>query len=335
MNNTEHTQNIIEQLSQLRDLLIVIERGGSSAPDVLYKLAIEKSQQITSLVEAWRVDAKPQPVQIPAEYEQWLDTEDVEEQLVEEADNDTIEPVVDDIEIEPTPEEPKSENREADMSDEDNDFVAPFVEDEPASVELSYGIDMLPEIVTEEESVEQVDCVEDIAVESEGNDVANINVVASPIQDNETIDEEAEPAEVFFATDDITIMEEDIAVVEDGADEEDVEDTEDFDEEDEYATDIYNRGEPMENEPITVGEMMSMRQAKELRKAISLNDRFRFRRELFGNNDVVMNDTLNLIDTMNDYQEACDYLLQDLGWSADEIVVQEFFQLLERHFRQR
>ena len=81
--------------------------------------------------------------------------------------------------------------------------------------------------------------------------------------------------------------------------------------------------------------MMSVRQAKELRKAFSLNDRFRFRRELFGNSDVTMNDTLNLIDTMTDYNEAAEYLLQDLGWSVDEPVVQEFLQLIERHFKQQ
>ena len=80
--------------------------------------------------------------------------------------------------------------------------------------------------------------------------------------------------------------------------------------------------------------MMSVRQAKEMRKALSLNDRFRFRRELFGNSDVNMNDTLNLIDTMSDYNEATDYLLGDLGWSMEEPVVQEFLQLVERHFKQ-
>lgn len=334
MNNTEHTHNIVEQLSQLRDLLIVIERSGDSAPDVLYKIAIEKSQQITSLVEAWRTEADPQPVQIPAEYEQWLDADDVVvEQPAEEDDMATTQPEIDVVEVESAPEEPDQDNEVADMSDEDDDFVAPFVEDEPASTEEVYGIDMLPEIVVEAESA---DCDEEIAEECcKEDEVEDFDIVESPAQEDVVYVEDTEPAEVFFATDDIAVMEEVVAVVEDESEKEDVENSDDFEEEDEYATDIYNRGEPMENEPITVGEMMSMRQAKELRKAISLNDRFRFRRELFGNNDVVMNDTLNLIDTMNDYQEACDYLLQDLGWSADEIVVQEFFQLLERHFRQR
>ncbi|MBQ6938417.1 MAG: hypothetical protein IJN35_01070, partial [Muribaculaceae bacterium] len=98
---------------------------------------------------------------------------------------------------------------------------------------------------------------------------------------------------------------------------------------------FYNRGEPFDNDTITVGEMMSVRQAKELRKALSLNDRFRFRRELFGNSDVTMNDTLNLIDTMNDYNEALEYLTQDLEWSPEEPVVQEFLQLVERHFKKQ
>ena len=48
-----------------------------------------------------------------------------------------------------------------------------------------------------------------------------------------------------------------------------------------------------------------------------------------------MNDTLNLIDTMSDYNEVLEYLVQDLNWSTDELVVQEFLQLVERHFKQR
>ena len=37
---------------------------------------------------------------------------------------------------------------------------------------------------------------------------------------------------------------------------------------------------------------------------------------------------------MSDYNEATDYLLGDLGWSMEEPVVQEFLQLVERHFKQ-
>ena len=54
-----------------------------------------------------------------------------------------------------------------------------------------------------------------------------------------------------------------------------------------------------------------------LRKAFSLNDRFRFRRELFGNSDAEMNDTLNLVEAMLNREEACDYFYHDLQWDRD------------------
>lgn len=41
MNSKEYTDYLVEQLTELRDLIILIERGGNDTPDVLYKLALE------------------------------------------------------------------------------------------------------------------------------------------------------------------------------------------------------------------------------------------------------------------------------------------------------
>ena len=68
MNSKEYTDYLVEQLTELRDLIILIERGGNDTPDVLYKLALEKSRHITSYVQQWREEAAPAEVQIPAEY---------------------------------------------------------------------------------------------------------------------------------------------------------------------------------------------------------------------------------------------------------------------------
>ena len=48
-------------------------------------------------------------------------------------------------------------------------------------------------------------------------------------------------------------------------------------------------------QPIRLDEKLARQSSRDLRKAFSLNDRFRFRRELFGNSDPEMNDTLNLL----------------------------------------
>lgn len=73
----------------------------------------------------------------------------------------------------------------------------------------------------------------------------------------------------------------------------------------------------------------------DLRRAFTINDRFRFRRELFGNSDSEMTDTINMVSAMNSFGEAEEYFYDDLGWdkSADE--VKDFMLIIERHFNGR
>lgn len=322
MNNTQY---IAEQLSQLRDLLIVIERGGDKSPDVLYKLAIEKSQKITQLVEQWRNEAAPSQVEVPAEYALWLDGKTEEEAAVEpqaELEEQSI-----DIEPISMP-EPEA----------DDEYVAPFVEDtmpaqQPEVEEEAIDIEETPavEMVVEEPEV-PAELVEEKEPELEVVEFAEES-------DKEVVDFVEDTPEEAFVEDDVEVVEFDVdddkyGFVEDDDDMAVVDEEQQLDDEDIEEQDLYNRGEPLDSDTaVTVGEMMSVRQAKELRKALSLNDRFRFRRELFGNSDINMNDTLNLLDTMSDLAEAREYLLQDLGWSTDDPVVQEFLTLVERHFK--
>lgn len=66
---------------------------------------------------------------------------------------------------------------------------------------------------------------------------------------------------------------------------------------------------------------------------LSINDRFRFRRELFGNSDPDFNDALNLIATMDSYDEAEDYFINSLDWDQNNPVVMEFMALLQRYYK--
>lgn len=322
MNNTQY---IAEQLSQLRDLLIVIERGGDKSPDVLYKLAIEKSQKITQLVEQWRNEAAPSQVEVPAEYALWLDGKTEEEAAVEpqaELEEQSI-----DIEPISMP-EPEA----------DDEYVAPFVEDtmpaqQPEVEEEAIDIEETPAV---EMVVEEPEVPAELVEEKE----PELEVVEFAKESNDEVADFVEDApEEAFVEDEVEVVEFDAdddkyGFVEDDDDMAVVDEEQQLDDEDIEEQDLYNRGEPLDSDTaVTVGEMMSVRQAKELRKALSLNDRFRFRRELFGNSDINMNDTLNLLDTMSDLAEAREYLLQDLGWSTDDPVVQEFLTLVERHFK--
>ena len=325
MNSKEYTATIVGHLSELRDLLIVIERGGDKTPDVLYKLAIEKSHRITDLVNRWRDEAAPLAVEIPAEYAQWLDGK-----TTDEVEN----PVV-----------------ASETSDAGIDLSADIFTFDDKSVSVSDS---------DTESISRSDERIDENRSPAESDADSTSIVGSCDDDRavQTTDDETLPSETDILTpvgtvdfDDTPIVEfpTDMPVIEVGmAEESDQEKPTEttgldvvvapFTEDEIDERQAYNRGESLDSEtpletPVTVGEMMSVRRAKELRRALSLNDRFRFRRELFGNSDIRMTETLALLDTMEGYTEAREYLTEDLGWDAEEPVVKEFLSLVENHFK--
>ncbi|MDE7407302.1 MAG: hypothetical protein K2M76_02680, partial [Muribaculaceae bacterium] len=61
----------------------------------------------------------------------------------------------------------------------------------------------------------------------------------------------------------------------------------------------------------------------ELRRLFTLNDKYRFRRELFGNDNAAMTDTVNMLEAMTSLAEAEDYLYNDMGWDAESDEVKE------------
>lgn len=63
-------------------------------------------------------------------------------------------------------------------------------------------------------------------------------------------------------------------------------------------------------------------------KAFTLNDRFRFTRELFGGNEADFTDTLRLLADMDTYAEAEDYLFNDMMWDAGAPGVSDFMAVL-------
>ena len=87
-----------------------------------------------------------------------------------------------------------------------------------------------------------------------------------------------------------------------------------------------------DDQPLTLDEALQRDMTKDLRQAFSLNDRYRYRRELFGNSDSVMNETLNLIEAMHSFDEAEDYFYNDLQWEHDSPEVADFMVIIKNHF---
>lgn len=75
--------------------------------------------------------------------------------------------------------------------------------------------------------------------------------------------------------------------------------------------------------------------ADDLRRSLTLNDKFRFRRELFGSSDIEMNDTLQLIASMGSEEEAREYLLDDLQFDPEDPTVKDFLAVIEAAFNRK
>lgn len=88
----------------------------------------------------------------------------------------------------------------------------------------------------------------------------------------------------------------------------------------------------VDDEPVRLDEALLRNMIKDLHHAFSLNDRFRYRRELFGNSDQVMEETLNHIESMATFDEAENYFYNDLEWEYDSPEVADFMVIIKNYF---
>ena len=86
------------------------------------------------------------------------------------------------------------------------------------------------------------------------------------------------------------------------------------------------------NETVTVDALLQRNMSRDLKKAFTINDRFRYRRELFGNSDIEMNDALNLVEAMQSYSEAEEYFYDMLNWDKQSPEVADFMSIIRNHF---
>ena len=70
----------------------------------------------------------------------------------------------------------------------------------------------------------------------------------------------------------------------------------------------------------------------DIRKLLSLNDRFLFQRELFKGDVGLMNYTFDELNGLETFEDALEYLQSNFKWDKDSTQVREFMNLVERHF---
>ncbi|WP_440183502.1 hypothetical protein [Barnesiella intestinihominis] len=290
--------HIIDLLGELRELLFVIDQAGDTAPAILLKLAKEKAEEITRLTRELR---HPEFWDGILRYDPFTSVKTTTHE-------DAI----------PSMENPLEKVGEP---------VSSHITDE----------NIIPTEKQSEESGEELDTDNNIA-DTEEYSASPIIENNEPTHENDT-EENEEENDTLYPWE--KLNGEELSAIQDENDDE-YEDSNEFDEdmeEDYEEPDLYeeeNTEEIIEEEepatPVTLEEALQRQQAKELRKALSLNDRFRFRRELFGNSDIRMNETLSLIDAMQSYEEAEDYILNDLNWDVENPDVAEFMKIVQKHF---
>ena len=89
--------------------------------------------------------------------------------------------------------------------------------------------------------------------------------------------------------------------------------------------------ESLEKTP-NLARQTDARKLTDLRKAIGLNDRFRFRHDLFGNDDNLMMDTICKLNAMESFDDALAYLRANFKWDEDNPTVTYLLDILHRRF---
>ena len=91
--------------------------------------------------------------------------------------------------------------------------------------------------------------------------------------------------------------------------------------------------EPVVTEIVTESAPLQKSQTckVDLRKSLTINDRFRFRRELFAGDEQAMNALLCRLSECESANDACS-VVSSLGWDMDNEAVNEFIEFIRNNF---
>lgn len=164
---------------------------------------------------------------------------------------------------------------------------------------------------------------------NELNEYTHLNPTEDKAWDNDHIQDDDISPEISTETEDY-----DNIIADDNLSEPDIH----FEDNVEVKTEKESKEESLNNVgeertmPITVDVKLAQQNSKDLKKAFTINDRFRFKRELFGNSDNDFVDAINLVSAMQSLTEAEEYFYEDLGWDSESEEVQEFMSIIINHF---
>lgn len=321
----EDIKRMLAAAYELEGLLMLADSRGDDTPEMVVTAIREKIENLAKAAEGLNFSAcenTPEPTaDMPSENADGpspldeLDTDNAEETteapLTQEEAEALISAYHDAVDTQTTGEECESSDTEQqpefDMEDETTEMA----------VAMHEYLDNLSqtEETPETNATEQPE--ESAAEEPE-----------TPVEEEPT---EEEPVEETPAAEEPTTEEETLPETDDTQEE-----TENYTpEETENSADEEPAVPEDDNTPterITIDEAFIRNKSKDLRSAFSINDSFRFRRELFGNSAAEMADAINLAEAMQTFDEAEEYFYGDLGWDKDSEEVKEFMTIIRNHF---
>lgn len=102
------------------------------------------------------------------------------------------------------------------------------------------------------------------------------------------------------------------------------------------AEDVITTATTSDDTATDLNESVFMRaKVDSISKAFTINDKFRFKRELFGNSDPEFSNALDLISVMRSIDEAEDYFYNELCWDVENEDVKDFMRIVRAYFFNR
>jgi hypothetical protein len=71
---------------------------------------------------------------------------------------------------------------------------------------------------------------------------------------------------------------------------------------------------------------------RNLMSVISLGDKFRFRHELFSDDNDLFKETIEILNTLEDFTKAVEFLDEKFGWDPEDATVVYFYDIIKPKF---
>ncbi len=95
---------------------------------------------------------------------------------------------------------------------------------------------------------------------------------------------------------------------------------------------IISNPQAQQSSNIFLNDILNKQLATDLRKVISLNDRFRFQKDLFRGSNELMNDTLDQLSSFRTLNDVLKFLNDNFEWNWEEEPASDFKIILEKRF---